>query len=138
VRRTDATPCCEFDPDNAAPDSPQPVSWSTDTDPYWSNLKATDPAAFQNNIRRLFFGDQQTLDEPAKSQEPTVFRQEAGRLVGKAGYASRLFDFCLLAIGQRLQDAGFSGRRWARLAHARGSGKTQPTNPALIWGGGFE
>jgi len=47
---------------NAPPDSLQVVAWSTDTDPYRSNLKATDPAAFQNNISRLFFGDQQTLN----------------------------------------------------------------------------
>jgi len=47
---------------DSGPEGPSHISWSTDTDPYWSNLKATDPAAFQNNIRRLFFGDQQTLN----------------------------------------------------------------------------
>jgi hypothetical protein len=47
---------------NSPPDNPQLVMWSTDTDPYWSNLKATDPAAFQNNVGRLFFSDQQTLN----------------------------------------------------------------------------
>jgi hypothetical protein len=47
---------------SSGPEGPSHISWSTDTDPYWSNLRASDPAAFQNNIRRLFFGDQQTLN----------------------------------------------------------------------------
>jgi hypothetical protein len=140
----------ELAANNAPPDNPQLVSWSTDTDPYWSNLKATDPAAFQNNIRRLFFGDQQTPSESAKRQKPTAKTRngtrgaewdgDGGNLGGLCGGDRQIQNAVISdqwsvisdpfgrranGKGSRLQAPGF-GRRRAPLACARGSGCSGP------------